>query len=38
MYTAEKSDIGVVPMKVPNKTGETHRGGAGGKADDQGEF
>lgn len=38
MHAAEKSDIGIVPKKVPNKIRETEGGGAGGKAGDQGEF
>jgi hypothetical protein len=38
VYVSEKSDIGVVPKKVPNKTAIHSCGGTGGKAGDQGEF
>jgi hypothetical protein len=30
-YAAEKSDIGILPVRVPNKVGEANCGGAGGK-------
>ena len=39
MDAAEKSDINIVPKKVPNKVSPPKRGcgGTGGKGDDQGE-
>jgi hypothetical protein len=38
MYVMEKSDIGVLPKKEPNKVAGGNGGGSGGKAGDQGEF
>jgi hypothetical protein len=38
MYAVEKSDIGVVPKKEPNKVAGSNGGGSGGKAGDRGEF
>ncbi len=38
MYATEKSDIGVVPKKEPNKVAGSNGGGSGGKAGDRGEF
>ncbi len=37
MHAVEKSDIGVVPKKEPNKV-LVDGGGSGGKAGDRGEF
>ena len=38
MYAVEKSDIGVVPEKEPNKVAGGNGGGSGGKAGDRGKF
>lgn len=38
MYAMEKSDIGVLPKKEPNKGEVFTGGGSGGKAGDRGEF
>ena len=38
MYAVEKSDIGVVPKKEPNKVAGSNGGGPGGKAGDRGKF
>ena len=38
MYAIEKSDIGVVPKKEPNKVEVFNVGGSGGKAGDRGKF
>ena len=38
MYAIEKSDIGVVPKKEPNKVEVFNAGGSGGKAGDRGKF
>jgi len=38
MYTVEKSDSGVVPVKASNKNWATNCGDAGGKAVGQGKF
>jgi hypothetical protein len=39
MHAGEESNMGIVPMKLPNKNhGNTEGGGSGGKARDQGEL
>jgi hypothetical protein len=38
MHAREESNMGIVPLKLPNKAGGDARGGGGGgKARDQGE-